>query len=180
MTAGFVSSSRAVIRAHQERSLIERGRLFLWAIIAVVVGLWGLDVSGLVTHEAPSLPFLNISELCVLTVALTQLRRPWCRRHVLGLSAAFSVQLVAFVALYGLWTGELWMLSLRLTALSLVMAAVLPWGVAAQGVVVAASSLGFASVHWSLNGTLDHPSTIPTLVLSAFSLLIFIVVVEKI
>jgi PAS domain S-box-containing protein len=64
------------------------------------------------------------------------------------------------------------MLSLRLIALNLMMAAVFPWGLAAQGVVVAASSLGFASVHWGLNGTLDHPSTIPTLVLSALSLLI--------
>ena len=172
MTVGFVSSSRAVIRAHQERFLIERGRLFLWAMIAVVLGLWGLNASGLVTHAASSLPFLNSIELCVLTVAVTQLRRPWCRRHVLGLLVAFCVEIVAFVALYGLWTGELWMLSLRLTALSLVTAAVLPWGVAAQGVVVAASSLGFASVHWSLNGTLDHPLTIPTLVLPAVSLLI--------
>ena len=172
MTAGFVSSSRAVIRAHQERVLIERGRLFLRALIAVVLGLWGLNASSLVTHAALSLPFFNSIELCVLTVALTQLRRPWCRRHVLGLSVAFCVQLVAFVALYGLWTGELWMLSLRLIALNLMMAAVFPWGVAAQGVVVVASSLGFASVHWSLNGTLDHPSTIPTLVLSALSLLI--------
>ncbi|MGD0950656.1 MAG: PAS domain S-box protein [Candidatus Binatia bacterium] len=172
MTAGLVSSSSAVIRAHQERVLIERGRLFLWGVIAVVLGLSGLNASGLVKHAALSVPFLNGSELCVLTVALTQSRRPWCRRHVLGLSVAFYVQLVAFVALYGLWTGDLWMLSLRLIALNLMMAAVFPWGVAAQGVVVAASSLGFASVHWSLSGTLDHPATIPTLVLFALSLLI--------
>ncbi len=172
MAAGFVSSSRAVIRAHQERVLIERGRLFLWALIAVVVGAWGLNASGLVRHAALSVPFLNSIALCVLMVAVTQLRRPWYRRHVLGLSVAFCVQLIALVALYGLWTGDLWMLSLRLTALSLVMAAVFPWGVAAQGVVVAASSLGFASVHWSLNATLDQPSTIPTLVLFASSLVI--------
>jgi PAS domain S-box-containing protein len=172
MTAGFVSSARAVIRAHQERVLFERGRLFLWGMIVVVLGLWGLHASGLVTHEASSLPFLNAGELCILAAALTQSRRPWYRRHALGLSVAFCVQLVAFVALYGLWTGELWMLALRLTALNLVMAAVFPWGVAAQGVVVAASSLGFASVHWNANGTLNHPSTIPTLVLFAVSLLI--------
>ena len=132
--------------------------------------LWGLSASGLVTHAAQMLPFPNSIELCVLVVALTQLHRPWYRRHVLGLSVAFSVQLVAFIALYGLWTGDLWMLSLRLTTLSLVTAAVLPWGVAMQGVVMAASSLAFAFVHWSLNGTLDHPSTIPTLVLFALSL----------
>jgi PAS domain S-box-containing protein len=166
------SNSRAVIRAHQERVLFERGRLFLWGMIAAVLGLWGLHASGLVTRVALSLPFLNGGELCILAIALTQSRRPWFRRHALGLSVAFCVQLVAFVALYGLWTGDLWMLALRLTALNLVMAAVFPWGVAAQGVVVAASSLGFASVHWSLHGTLDHPSTIPTVVLSAVSLLI--------
>ncbi len=168
----WATDVRAAARAHQERSLIERGRLFLWAMIAVIVGLWGLNGSGLMTQVASSLPFLNSIELCVLTVALTQLRRPWCRRHVWGLSVAFGVQLVAFVVLYGLWTGELWLLALRLTALTLVMAAALPWGVAAQGVVVAASSLGFASVHWSLNATLDHFSTITTFVLFALSLLI--------
>jgi PAS domain S-box-containing protein len=172
MTVGSASGSRAVIRAHQERVLIERWRLFIWGMIAVVVGLWGLKASGLVTHATSEVPFLNSIELCVLIVALTQLRRPWCRRHVLGLLVAFSVQIVAFLALYGLWTGDLWLVSVWLGTLSLVTAAVFPWGVAAQGVVVAASSLGFASVHWSLNGTLDDPLTIRTLVQFALSLLI--------
>jgi len=105
MTAGFASSSRAVIRAYQERVLIERGRLFLWVIIAIAAGTWGLKASGLMRHAASEVASLSSIELCVLIVALTQLRRPWCRRHVLGLLVAFSVQIVAFVTLYGLWTG---------------------------------------------------------------------------
>jgi PAS domain S-box-containing protein len=169
-TAGLVSSPSAVIRAHQERVLFERGRLFLWTMIAIVVGLWGLHASGLVTVASFSLSVLNSIELCVLVVALTQSRRSWYRRHVVGLSVALGAQLVAVTALYGLWTGDVWILSLRLAALNLVLAAVFPWGVAAQGVVVAASSLGFASVHWSLNGTVNHPSTVPTLALFAVSL----------
>ena len=171
MKARLFSNSRAVIRAHQERVIIERGRVCLWATIAGGLVLWVLNASGLFTHAALSVPFFNGVELCILTVPLTQLHRPWYRRHVLGLSVALCVQLVAFIALYGLWTGDLWILSLRLTTLSVVTAALLPWGVVAQGVVMAASSLAFASVHWSLNGTLDHPATIPTLVLFAFSLL---------
>jgi PAS domain S-box-containing protein len=169
MMAGLASGSRAVIRAHQERLLIDRGRLFLWMMIAIVAGMWGLNASGLMRAPAISLPVLNSIELCILTVTVTQLRRPWCRRHILGLSVAYAVQLIACITLYGLWTEDLWILSLRLEALSLA-AAVLPWGVAAQGVVAAASGLGFASVHWSLNGTLDHPSTIPTVILFAVSL----------
>jgi PAS domain S-box-containing protein len=169
MTTGVVSSS-PVFRTHQERLLVERGRLFLWTTIVIVVGMWGLNASGLVRDTSFSLPVLNSIELCVLTVTVTQLRWPWCRRHILGVSVAYCVQLVACVVLYGMWTGDLWILSLRLAALILAMAAVLPWGVAAQGVVAAVSTLGFAFVHWSLNGTLDHPSTIPTFVLFAVSL----------
>ncbi|MGD0950758.1 MAG: PAS domain S-box protein [Candidatus Binatia bacterium] len=132
--------------------------------------LWLLNASHLVRHAALSLPFLNGVELCILALPLTQLHRPWYRRHVFGLSVALGVQLVAFIALYGLWTGDLWILSLRLAMLSLVTAAILPWGIAAQGVLTAASSLAFAFVLWSLNGTLDHPSTIPMFVLFVFSL----------
>jgi PAS domain S-box-containing protein len=170
MKARLDSYSRAVIRAHQERVIIERGRLCLWATIAAGITLWLLNASHLVRHAALSLPFLNGVELCILALSLTQTHRPWYRRHVLGLSVALGVQLVAFIVLYGLWTGDLWILSLRLAALILVTAAVLPWGIAAQGIMVAASSLAFAFVHWSVNGTLDHPSTIPMLVLFVFSL----------
>jgi len=105
MKARLFSNSRAVIRAHQERVIIERGRVCLWATIAGGLVLWVLNASGLFTHAALSVPFFNGVELCILTVPLTQLHRPWYRRHVLGLSVALCVQLVAFIALYGLWTG---------------------------------------------------------------------------
>jgi PAS domain S-box-containing protein len=165
-----VNNPRAVIRAHRERLLTERGRLGLCAIMAALLARWGFNASHILTQAGPSLPFLNSIELCVLVVLVTQLHRPWCRRHILGLSVAFCLQLIAWVTLYGLWTGDLWILAMRLTALSLGAAAVLPWGVAAQGVVTAASSAGFAFVHWSLNGTLDHSSTVPTFILFALSL----------
>jgi PAS domain S-box-containing protein len=164
-----VNNPRAVIRAHRQRVLIQRQRLALGAIIITILLLWGLHASHLLTQSGPSLPTVNSIELCVLVVAVTQLHRPWCRRHISGLSVALCVQLIACVVLYGLWTGNLWILSLRLTTLSLGAAAVLPWGVACQGIVTAASTLGFAFVHWSLNGTLDHLSTMPTLVVLVMS-----------
>jgi PAS domain S-box-containing protein len=165
-----VNNPRALIGAHRQRVLIERSRLAVGAIIAAILLLWGLNASHLVTHAGPSLPLVNSIELFVLMVAATQLHRPWCRRHILGLLVAVCAQLIACITLYGLWTENLWILSLRLSTLNLAAAAVLPWGVAAQGVVTAASILGFAFVHWSLNGTLDHLSTIPTLVVLVFSL----------
>jgi len=60
------------------------------------------------------LPFLNTIELCILTMVVTQMQRPWCRRHVLGLCIAVCVQMTVFFALYGLWRGNLWVLALRL------------------------------------------------------------------
>jgi PAS domain S-box-containing protein len=164
-----ISGSRVVIRAHQERVLFERLRLSLGAVIAAILLLWGFNASHLLTQSGPSLPVVNGIELCILVVAVLQLRRPWCQRHILGLSVALCVQLIACVVLYGLWTGNLWILSLRLSTLTLAAAAVFPWGVACQGIVTAVSTLGFAFVHWGLNGTLDHVSTIPTLVVLVLS-----------
>jgi PAS domain S-box-containing protein len=165
-----VSDSRAALRVHQERVLVARGRLIGWLTIAGILMLWVLGVIRPLTSTGVPLPLLNAIELCILTVVVTQIQRPWCRRHILVLATAVCVQMVAFLALYGLWTGNLWVLALRLTTLNLVAAAVLPWGIASQSIVAAASTVAFALVHWNLNGTLDHPSTIPTLVLFFFSL----------
>ena len=164
------SDLRAAARAHQERVLVARGQLIGWLTITGTLVLWALSVMRPLASIGESLPLLNTIELCILTGVVTQMHRPWCRRHILGLSTVACVQMAAFLALYGLWTGNLWILSLRLATLNLVTAAVLPWGIARQGVVAATSALAFAFVHWSLNGTLDHPSTIPTLILSLFSL----------
>jgi PAS domain S-box-containing protein len=170
MKAYSRSGSRAAFRAHQERLLIGRGRLIGWLTIAGTLTLWVLGVARPLTSTGTPLPLLNTIELCILTVAVTQVHRPWCRRHIVGLSTAVGVQIAVFLALYGIWTGDLWILALRLATLNLVTAAVLPWGIAMQSIVAAASTLALALVHWNLNGTLDHPSTIPTLTLFVFSL----------
>lgn len=153
-----------------ERVLIARGRLIGWSTIAGLLVLWVLGLTRPLTSIGAPLPLLNTIELCILTVAVTQVHRPWCRRHILGLWTVVCVQMVVFVSLYGLWTGNLWILALRLATLNLVTAAALPWGIAMQSVVAATSTLAFVLVHWNLNGTLDHPSTIPTIVLFVFSL----------
>jgi PAS domain S-box-containing protein len=153
-----------------ERVLVARGRLIGWSTIVGLLVLWVLGVTRPLTSTGAPLPLLNTIELCILTVAVTQVHRPWCRRHILGLWTAVCVQMVVFLALYGLWTGNLWVLALRLATLNLVTAAALPWGIAMQSVVAATSTLAFALVHWNLNGTLDHPSTVPTLILFVFSL----------
>jgi len=170
MDGRWVTDLRAAIRARQEHLLIARGRLLGWSTIIGLLVLWVLGATRPLTSIGPPLPLLNAIELCILIMAVTQAHRPLCRRHVLGLSTAMGVQIAVFLALYGLWTGNLWVLALRLTALNLVTAAVLPWGIAMQTVVMASSTLAFTLVHWNLNGTLDHPSTIPTLILFVFSL----------
>jgi signal transduction histidine kinase len=157
------------IRAHQERVLLERGRFLLWAVLLGTLVLWSLAASGVVQHSGQALAPLNSFELGVFAVALTLMGRPWWRRHILVLSVAMCVQGVAFVGLYGLWTGNVWILALRLITLSVGASALLPWGTGAQGVLAATSGLAFAIVHWHVNGSLDHPSTIQTLVLIGFS-----------
>ena len=161
---------RAAIRVHQEDVLVARARLIGWLTIAGILVLWALGASRPLVSVGAPLPLLNIVELCILTVAVAQLYRAQRPRHIVGVATALSVQMAAFLALYGLWTGNLWVLALRLATLNLVTAAVLPWGIAMQAVVMVTSTVAFAFVHWSVNGTLDHPSTIPTLILFVFSL----------
>jgi PAS domain S-box-containing protein len=165
-----VSDSRAVIQAHQERVLVTRGRFIAWLTIAGFLLLWGFSASRLFESAGAPAPLVNSIELCILLAAVTQVHRPWCRRHIVGLSAAICAQLAIFLALYGLWTRDLGVLSLRLSTLTLVTAAILPWGITAQSVVVGTSTLAFAFVLWSVNGTLDHPSTIQIVVQFACSL----------
>ncbi|HUI28037.1 MAG TPA: PAS domain S-box protein [Candidatus Kryptonia bacterium] len=161
---------RAAIRAHQQDILIARGRLIGWSTIVGILVLWALGASRPLASIGSPLPLLNIVELCILTVAVVQLHRAQRPRHIVDVATAVCVQMAGFLALYGLWTGNLWLLALRLTTLNLVTAAVLPWGIAMQAIVMATSTVAFAFVHWSLNATFDHPSTVPTLILFVFSL----------
>lgn len=161
---------RAAIRAHQEDVLSARGRLIGWSTIVGILVLWALGASRPLASIGPPLPLLNIVELFILTVAVAQLHRTQPLQHIVGFATVICVQMACFLALYGLWTGNLWVLALRLATLNLVTAAVLPWGIAMQAIVMATSTVVFAFVHWSLNGTLDHPSTVPTLILFVFSL----------
>ncbi len=170
MEERWVTNFRVAIRAHQEDVLIARGRLIGWLTIVGILVLWALGASHPLASTGSPLPLLNIVELCILTVAVAQLHRAQRPRHIVGVATAMGVQMAAFLALYGLWTGNLWLLALRLTTLNLVTAVVLPWGIAMQAIVMATSTVAFALVHWSLNGTVDHPSTIPTLILFVFSL----------
>ena len=170
MEERWMSDFRAAIRAHQEDVLIARSRLIGWLTIVAILVLWALGASRPLASIGSPLPLLNIVELCILTVVVAQLHRAHRPRHIVGLATAVSVQMAVFLALYGLWTGNLWVLALRLAMLNLITAAVLPWGIAMQAIVMATSTVAFAFVHWNLNGTLDHPSTIPTLILFVFSL----------
>ena len=160
----------AAIRAHQEDVLVARGRLIGWLTIVGILVLWALGATRPLASIGSPLPLLNLVELCILTVVVARLHRAQRPRHIVGIATAMCVQMAAFLALYGLWTGNLWLLALRLAMLNVITAAVLPWGIAMQAIVMATSTVAFAFVHWSLNRTFDHPSTIPTLILFALSL----------
>src|SRR5512139_2966350 len=109
---------RGPIRTRQERILIERVRLSIWLTIAMVLALWGLGASHLLENAGSPVPLLNILELCILTAAVTQVQRPWWRQHVIGLTAVLVVQIIAVLAPYARWTGNLWIFSLRMTVLN--------------------------------------------------------------